>query len=152
MSGSEPETLIWALIDERSNQNRQTVPIIFIGHSLGGTLIKQVFVQTSSTRTSQDVLLKLHQNISAIVFLGTRHHGDFKPQLRQLSMLRKISVAYPATAILHVMEQIPDVNREFRLLKGESLPITSFRETVPMPIFGNVRVFVETWFIIRITD
>src|SRR5271163_1985073 len=41
------ETLLFDLLDERSIQGRSELPIVLLGLSLGGTLAKKLFVESS---------------------------------------------------------------------------------------------------------
>jgi triacylglycerol esterase/lipase EstA (alpha/beta hydrolase family) len=65
--------LILVLIHERTVSGRSDTPIIFIGHSFGGTLLKQIFVSTHPTNSSQTDYHALHHLIRGYVYLGTPH-------------------------------------------------------------------------------
>ena len=54
-------------------------PIIFVGHSLGGLVIKQALItarEHEHTLSEDDEYAKILRNTVGIVFLGTPHRGS----------------------------------------------------------------------------
>ncbi|OKL55592.1 hypothetical protein UA08_09132 [Talaromyces atroroseus] len=51
-------------------------PIIFVAHSLGGILVKEVLRR--SNESTQDIVVDIVRSTSAVVFLGTPHRGSSK--------------------------------------------------------------------------
>jgi pimeloyl-ACP methyl ester carboxylesterase len=49
-------------------------PIIFVAHSLGGILVKELLSYADASK--EDGFLNIVQDISAVVFLGTPHRGS----------------------------------------------------------------------------
>ena len=72
------ENLLFDLGGEREEEGR---PIIFIGHSLGGLVIKQALVIASQSEHSQDDntagYVDIINSTIGIVFLGVSHHSYF---------------------------------------------------------------------------
>jgi hypothetical protein len=66
------KNLLAALKRERPESR----PIIFVAHSLGGILVKEVLRRSSES--TQDSLNDIVRSTSAVVFLGTPHRGSAK--------------------------------------------------------------------------
>lgn len=56
-------------------------PIIWVGHSMGGLLVKEIIVQAMND--SNDAIKKLALNTRGILFLGTPHKGSSVAKLKQ---------------------------------------------------------------------
>jgi len=128
--------LLFDLLDERSIQGRSEVPIIFLGLSLGGTLAKKLFIESPPSRNSRKEVKELHLKIAGFVFMGTRHNGTFDgAYVRMLSAVHVLvmhsTMRTRAEDIRRVLDQVPGVNSDFKLLKGERLPLACFYETEP---------------------
>ena len=137
------ETMLFDLLDERSIRGRSELPIILLGLSLGGTLAKKLFVESSPSRNSKKEVKELHLKIVGFVFMGTRHSGTFDSAYMATlksglswSLLTKERV----DDIRQVFDQVPGVNSDFKLLKGEQLPLACFYETQPSFYAGKAMV------------
>ncbi len=119
------ETLLIDLLDERSIQGRSELPIVLLGLSLGGTLAKKLFVESSPSRNSKKEVKELHSKIVGFVFMGTRHSGTF--EYKHLATLNSVPLIFKS--ILRSFDQVPGVNSDFKMLKGEQLPLACFYET-----------------------
>jgi hypothetical protein len=64
------QNLLYSLSRERT----QRKPIIFIAHSLGGILVKEMISYADASKESE--FLEIVEDISAIIFLGTPHRGS----------------------------------------------------------------------------
>lgn len=64
------------LLATLKRERPQARPIIFVAHSLGGILVKEVLRR--SNESTQDLVLDIVRSTSAIVFLGTPHRGSAK--------------------------------------------------------------------------
>lgn len=64
--------LLSSLIDEREEDDELQRPIIFIGHSLGGIVIKQALFQAKN----EPRFNSLSESTLGIIFLGTPHRGS----------------------------------------------------------------------------
>jgi hypothetical protein len=62
--------LLFALARER----KQRKPIIFVAHSLGGILVKEMISHAEALKERR--YLEIVEDISAVVFLGTPHRGS----------------------------------------------------------------------------
>jgi len=141
------ETLLFDLLDERSIQGRSELPIVLLGLSLGGTLAKKLFVESSPSRNSRKEVKEFHSKIAGFVFMGTRQSGTFdNTYTKMLSTYQRVlRAAIPLSTLTtrveemrRVLDGVPGVNSDFKLLKGERLPLACFYETEPVS-FGMVR-------------
>jgi len=64
------QNLLYSLSRERDRRK----PIIFVAHSLGGILVKEMISHAEASK--EDELLEIVQDISAVIFLGTPHRGS----------------------------------------------------------------------------
>ncbi|KAL7933958.1 hypothetical protein V8C35DRAFT_44056 [Trichoderma chlorosporum] len=67
---SHSKDLLFALSRERNDPDR---PIIFVAHSLGGIVVKEMLVRSSSALNPGREIVK---STAAVVFLGTPHRGS----------------------------------------------------------------------------
>nr|WP_326187304.1 hypothetical protein [Exiguobacterium indicum] len=73
-------------------------PIMFIGHSLGGLLIKQI-LRTASDSAKYSLERNVFENTRAVLFLGTPHHGA-----KLASLLSKFKLAFPSISVQDLVE------------------------------------------------
>jgi hypothetical protein len=64
------QNLLYSLSRERT----QRKPIIFIAHSLGGNLVKELLSYADASKERE--FLEIVEDLSAVVFLGTPHRGS----------------------------------------------------------------------------
>lgn len=62
------------LLYSLNRQRDYSKPIIFVAHSLGGILVKEMISYAEASK--EDEFLEIVQDISAVVFLGTPHRGS----------------------------------------------------------------------------
>ncbi|KAH9907232.1 hypothetical protein F4778DRAFT_721108 [Xylariomycetidae sp. FL2044] len=65
-----------------------STPIIFVGHSLGGLIVKQLLIRSALSSPS-----RIHRQTSAVLFFGTPHRGDISPVAIQLLSPRYVADA-----------------------------------------------------------
>lgn len=72
------ENLLVDLKNERRTANAGTKPLIFVGHSLGGLVIKQALIRSKEYFTSnQDLQLgSIGESTLGVIFLATPHRGS----------------------------------------------------------------------------
>lgn len=130
--------LLRYLHHERSTESTK-VPILFICHSLGGLVLKQLIVLAGQSPSIYDAI---RQNILGLVFLATPHRGSDKANL--LSVLTRLSDLLP-TAKSTKSYWVKDLKEHSRTVEGlvkafkawleelhkqgRILPIRSFWET-----------------------
>jgi predicted acylesterase/phospholipase RssA len=119
------------LIQERTASGRSDTPIIFIGHSFGGTLLKQIYVSTHPTNSFAKDYHMLHHLIRGYIYFGTPHKDL---HVRDISKLWRAialggSVASQSSTLQQAISSASRINYDFRRLGGEDLPSTCFYET-----------------------
>ncbi|KAI9855300.1 MAG: hypothetical protein M1813_009839 [Trichoglossum hirsutum] len=68
------QDLLRALDEVRSTKEEKSRPIIFIGHSYGGIIIKQA-LEIAGARRDGDFRCNIHEQAKGFIFLGTPHKG-----------------------------------------------------------------------------
>ncbi|KAI1030623.1 hypothetical protein LB505_004124 [Fusarium chuoi] len=129
--------LIHDIIRDRRQGNRSKSPIIFLGHSFGGTVLKQVYVATHPSNTDDPDYKALHSHIRGYVFFGTIHKDRdmSRAKLEVPEFWRALSRGASGTLGGHshelekAMYTTFRVNHAFRRLGGENLLINCFYET-----------------------
>ncbi|KAG5750116.1 hypothetical protein H9Q70_007238 [Fusarium xylarioides] len=129
--------LIHDIIRDRRQENRSKSPIIFLGHSFGGTVLKQVYVATHPSNTDDPEYKALHSHIRGYVFFGTIHKDRdmSRAKLEVPEFWRALSRGASGTLGGHshelekAMYTTFRVNHAFRRLDGENLLINCFYET-----------------------
>ncbi|QGI61754.1 hypothetical protein CEK26_005722 [Fusarium fujikuroi] len=144
--------LIHDIIRDRRQGNRSKSPIIFLGHSFGGTILKQVYVATHPSNTDDADYKALHGHIRGYVFFGTIHKDRdmSRAKLEVPEFWRALSRGASGTLGGHshelekAMYTTFRVNHAFRRLGGENLLINCFYETKgPGGLSGRVLITQE---------
>jgi predicted acylesterase/phospholipase RssA/pimeloyl-ACP methyl ester carboxylesterase len=125
------QNLILDLIQERTASGRANTPIIFIGHSFGGNLLKQIYVSTHPTNSSRTEYHLMHHLIRGYVYLGTPHKDLYFQDLSKLwrAIALSSTVASRPFTLQQALSSSSRINHEFRRLGGEALPSACFYET-----------------------
>lgn len=128
-------SLIVDLIEERSSSNRSDQPIIFIGHSFGGNLLKQVFLATHPSRTQHGDYLQLHRSLRGYVYLGTPQRHVIVPDIPALWRTLEFgcdsaTLGGKSTELSHAISNVARINDDFRQVGGEDVPSLCYYETV----------------------
>ncbi|KAF4480196.1 patatin-like phospholipase domain containing protein [Fusarium agapanthi] len=129
--------LVHGIIRDRRQENRSKSPIIFLGHSFGGTVLKQVYIATHPSNTDDPEYKALHSHIRGYVFFGTIHKDRdmSRAKLEVPEFWRALSRGASGTLGGHshelekAMYTTFRVNHAFRRLGGENLLINCFYET-----------------------
>ncbi|KAH7489091.1 hypothetical protein KRP22_012288 [Phytophthora ramorum] len=109
-------------------------PVVFVTHSLGGVLLKQVLLASASSETEEPLI----DNVNGVVFFGVPHHGSPVAQRIQTFKPRQIT-QHPVTEHLHGtphLEMLNDWCAEVFEEKG--IPSLSVGESLPcrLPVIG----------------
>ena len=125
------DCFILALINNRKTAGRETTPIVFIGHSLGGCLLKEMFTSTHPSATPSPEQVQLHRALKGYIFFGTPQQPFRVDTLFLLMALGKIHAfgVSKQESLEETFKQVNAINADFRKLGGENLPILSFFET-----------------------
>ena len=112
-------SLLSSLIDKREGDDELRRPIIFIGHSLGGILIKQSLFQATIEQRYDNI----SESTVGILFLGTPHRGNRKAAYGKV--LANLATAIPNRPSPRLVDAL-QVN------SGELMQLTAyFRFQVP---------------------
>lgn len=125
-------SLVEELIHNREDSERSDAPIIFIGHSLGGTLLKQIYVVTHKDRESGRGFQSLHEYIRAYIFLATPQNTivfeDIGALFRTLDRDSPFALGGNENDLEEALMITDRINDDFRRLDGEELPASCFHE------------------------
>ena len=125
--------LVLDLIRERRESGRAERPIVFIGHSFGGTCLKQIYVATHPSASSNPDFYQLHKLIRGYVYLGTPHKDIHSPDIsklwRALSAEAATSLGAKSPDLEKAIFATSRINHAFQRLGGEDLPTVCFYET-----------------------
>lgn len=124
--------LILDLIEERASQERSNVPIVFIGHSFGGTLLKQIYIATHPTNSKIQAHHSLHHLIRGYVYIGTPHKDLYVPDVSRLwrAIASSGHISSRSSTLQKALASLSRINYEFCRLGGEETPSICFYETV----------------------
>jgi pimeloyl-ACP methyl ester carboxylesterase len=117
-------------------------PLILVGHSMGGLVIKEAVVQAS---TLGDLRLeRVLEDLAAIAFVATPHQGAHLAKFA--SALGYLLRANPQVENLHANDvHLKKLNTQFRkIVESEKISIRSFYETHPISIKRKYFIFNNT--------
>lgn len=134
------KNLLSSLINKREDDEEIDRPIIFIAHSLGGIVVKQVLFQARL-----DPLYKsICERTVGIVFFGTPHRGSEKAAYgKVLASVANAAMRQPSSRLLNALRTNSDSlmqltsNFRFQLPRYQ---IVSFYEQRPMTMFSSLIV------------
>ncbi|KAF4462762.1 eukaryotic translation initiation factor 3 [Fusarium albosuccineum] len=140
------QDLVAELSMERQSTKTEKVPIIFIGHSLGGLVIKSAHLYSDLARTGH---LESHRSIKlstyAIFFLGTPHQGGQGVSLMQMITRVMSPVTHTNPKLLNRIapnsEWLQDLQSRYNSI-SQDFKTTYFYETHKMPVPGGTLLIV----------
>jgi hypothetical protein len=112
-------------------------PVVFVTHSLGGVILKQVLLDSASAGADPDEA-KLVDNVNGVVFYGVPHHGSPIAQTIQTIKPRRIA-QHPVTEHLHGTPHLEMLNEWCgELFHEKDIPALSIGESSPcrLPVIG----------------
>ncbi|KAG2768920.1 hypothetical protein PC129_g3754 [Phytophthora cactorum] len=105
-------------------------PVVFVTHSLGGVLLKQVLMASATPEAGEEES-SLIDNVNGVVFFGVPHHGSPVAQRIQTFKPRQIT-QHPVTEHLHGtphLEMLNDWCSE--VFEEKDIPCLSVGESLP---------------------
>lgn len=124
--------LILDLIRERRSSGRLARQILLVGHSFGGTFLKQMFITAHPSNSSNPDLHLFHRSIRGFVFLGTPHHDLNPPDVSKMWRTLAAEAVKPLDGrSLDLQEALSTtfgINRKFQRLGGNDTPTLCFYE------------------------
>lgn len=126
--------LIAEILNERASCHRSHNPIIFIGHSFGGNLLKQIFAATHPSCAQQAEYRQLYQCLRGYVYFGAPHKPVYFPDIsalwRTLESQCDSTLRGGSSDLQRAIPSVARINDDFREFGGEDLPSLCFYETV----------------------
>ncbi|XP_012227930.1 protein SERAC1 isoform X2 [Linepithema humile] len=102
-------------------------PLIWVGHSMGGLLVKKMLVEEWKTGDKHGIC----KNTKAILFYGTPHRGSHLAALKQTTQM----LVWPTVEVQELREGSPQLlklHEEFlKMLEEYHIEIVSFAEAKP---------------------
>lgn len=153
--------LLSDLADLRSNLNDESVPVIFVVHSLGGIVVKDALNKSSSTENPR--LKSIAPATYGIVFLGTPHHGSKSASIGKLAYkISAFAAKSPNIKLFQALERnsetLDRIGYTFSQTSSKHrIQVISFREEkktrkflvfqtmVRIPLFSNSDLIRRRW-------
>jgi pimeloyl-ACP methyl ester carboxylesterase len=140
-------SLYGALISSTHLSRRHKTPIVLIGHSMGGLVIKRACLMAHRQRETEvgvesleDDTTSLASRIKCLVFLGTPHHGSDSAELLDKVLRSGLSPMSGKEYVKDLRKESPSnesINDEFRFI-ADSFHLFSFFEARPTSHLGFV--------------
>ncbi|KAK4199522.1 protein SERAC1 [Triangularia verruculosa] len=132
--------LIQLLRDQREDDEAERRPIVFLGHSLGGIIIKQALRLAKQDPAFRDI----STSTKGIVFFGTPHRGSDKAKwLGMLTAVTSTMTNRPESAFVEALQSNSDallrISQDFQSL-GKDYAIVSFYEEHAHRVLGSLVV------------
>ena len=125
-------------IDTSPSLNNADTPIVFIGHSMGGLVIKKVYILARQSVVYQGLANRFH----TIYFLATPHRGsDSAKLLNNILQVASSSRAYVAD-LERGSSAIRSINEEYRHYSAD-VNIWSFYETQKLKLGFSSTLIVD---------
>ena len=144
--------LIAELCENRRIREANERPIVFVGHSLGGLVIKQALIYSSEVRdTKIEYLRSISVSTYGILFFGTPHTGSntAKWALRLASICRAVLPSHLVDTqpqlvndLMSGNETLKSIDRQFVQIASRFY-ICSFHEGKPTNLNGSPQYIVD---------
>ncbi|KAK4223461.1 Alpha/Beta hydrolase protein [Podospora fimiseda] len=137
--------LLQILTDLREDDEAEGRPIVFLGHSLGGIIIKQALRIATPLIAKQSPYSDISTSTKGLIFFGTPHRGADGARWLTLvtnitsSLSPQIKASPFVKALQTHSEELFKITQDFRLLT-DNYAIISFYEQDVHPILGDVIV------------
>jgi len=138
--GERSEDMLDKLLEAGVGQTR---PVIFVGHSMGGLIIKKMLVQAHNSVDSP-ALRRLAEKTKGVVFYSTPHFGS---QIAKMNSLFKYFF-FPSVEVQELELDSPallDLNTYFKQFVAKfGTKVISFGEAIPTRQLGIDLTFVPS--------
>jgi hypothetical protein len=130
----------------RTSEDEAGRPLVFVGHSLGGLVIKEALIRSSEYHFNKqdEELGAVYPCTKGIVFLGTPHRGsDLAPYGRIVAKVAKLLLRNPNERLISLLEsESPTLERQRRSFASISkdISLACVIEELPTAL-GIVSVF-----------
>lgn len=129
---------------ESGRRNEPARPLVFVVHSLGGIIVKEMLRRSCGCREGQNHLRDIFSSTIGMIFFGTPHGGtDSRGALRRTAESLVRAVGFKANeqilnSLLPSSERLRELRDEFSPLAHEK--IHSFQEELGMKALGGGKV------------
>jgi len=130
-------SILRLLKNTQANRSRQTRPIIFICHSLGGLVVKEALIKSAAYNSHRrhPTLGEIYASTIGVIFLGTPHRGSSKGNLGEVvANVAKLSFRQPNKQLLQTLKSdshILENQRDQFTTISSKLSIVCIREELP---------------------
>lgn len=137
----QAESLLTDMAAIRTSTSR---PIIFIGHGIGGLVIKEALVTAAMSRIygTHHELGNVYPKTVGVIFLGTPHSNSGKQSLGEvIATASQMSVRQPSSQLLRLFRESSELfenQRDTFALISRDIQVVCVREKLSMPT-GQVR-------------
>ncbi len=137
--------LLVALESERRTEPSR--PVLFVVHSLGGIVVKEMLRRSRGSRAGQIHLRGIFESVAGIMFFGTPHAGADPRGFLQHIAEKAIKAAgfsvneQIVNALLPSSERLKELRHEFGpMAQDQSWIIHSFQEQLGVRVLNNNKV------------
>ncbi|KAF4626223.1 hypothetical protein G7Y89_g11938 [Cudoniella acicularis] len=141
------ENLLNDIARKRRKPEEKSRPIVFVGHSLGGLVIKEALIRSSEYLNNQqdERLGSIYKHTAGVVFLGTPHRGSEQVGLGQVvAKVAACALRQPNDKLLKNLDKESDVlerqRRSFASI-NQAIPLVCLWEEKPTV----VGIIVPEW-------
>jgi hypothetical protein len=131
----------------RTSEDEAERPLVFVGHSLGGLVIKEALIRSSEYHFNEqdEELGALYACAKGVVFLGTPHRGsDLTPYGHIVAKVAKLLLRNPNKKLISLLEsESPILERQRRSFTSISkdISLACIIEELPTAL-GIISVFI----------
>ena len=107
---------------EAERRSQPSRPLVFVAHSLGGIVVKEVLRRSHSFENYHNHLHQIYQSTAAIMFFGTPHGGADPRGLREL-IAEQVVRAAGFTVNEQIVNTLLPTSERLRELRDEFVPM-----------------------------
>ncbi|RYP63764.1 hypothetical protein DL770_009311 [Monosporascus sp. CRB-9-2] len=132
----QAEALLTDIAGTRTDTSR---PIVFVGHGIGGLVIKEALVTAAMSRIygSHHELGNVYPKTVGVIFLGTPHSNSGKQSLGEvISTAAQMSVRQPSNQLLRLLRESSEMfenQRDTFALVSRDIQVVCIRAKLSMP-------------------
>lgn len=126
------EDLVSSVIDARAEIQDTSRPLVFIGYSFGGLLVKKALLRLRENEQLDSKMRELLQAVISVIFLGVPHDVDDPSFAHRWTGIVQCTTGIKRIEIFNAAESIDEIRHisaEFRRL--ETLEVCSIAESEP---------------------
>lgn len=131
MSRNTVYDIAWDFLVALESERRQDAsrPVLFIAHSLGGIIVKEMLRRSNGCQIGQSYLHRIFESTIGIIFFGTPH-GGADPRGFLQHVAQKVIEALGWKANEQIVNTLLPSSERLRELRDEFSPIAHQREWI----------------------